>query len=832
MSERNEDFQGFDFNVPYYDAPLLANESLLPAWPPHNSQECQVKAVPPAAPSPAVSIQTVRSAPQANSPFLRFEEPSPLQFQHVRADSNLSDTCSLNFLQVQQQSSTLPGQRRDASSLDRFWIEVPWNPMNTRNFSRPSSDSNSLQRNMYHDLGMCPSGPSSEAESSARMGDSGYGTASYSSPSDQGRSHDIPSDAVYTLPRRNVGSTVAEEPNNVFVFNNNSKVDRLSQYSGRSRARSAISGRKYHCVICQEVSKCQSDHKKHMLRHNKPFKCNLANCKRGGKGFGTINDLTRHKKSVHGIQVLENSYRCASNACRNKEKVWPRLDNFKQHIQRMHAEENEQDVIRRSAIGLQAVLPDRSMPPMDATLAGIGTERQCFSNDVNHPTSGISLTPSQEPNPWIVSDLSLTRLSLRVVNDEGFDPYQPEISIELDQAERSKTVAPNGSGHRVLDSTDRSKVAGPCLYDSSSLDSTSSQFPWNHLEECKVFENLRTLSRSRPPETEEQHEQLRHVHKFLQNTKESNFLGDREDTENLDIVLSFPKKMGRHGEALPERADSVVSSISTDATCVGNDRDVKFTTISKSHLIQLAQAVSEKVNQIKCPTCHVPLRGLPDLEEHLKQHKNLPPHACVVPSCDARFETFQAWKSHEEKEHSYPELYFRCKRLQLPTQSSCQDMFQSEDGFKEHLKKVHDILDDDDRESEARACKLEYWCGFCSEFQKTSARRSTGRYQERLCHIQKHVDEEKMVLEDWKRIADEATGDELDHLQATVEASETIDDDDAMSVPPALPGWEDQSEIGPSRECYVDADMLDLDGDTSIYFQHQPERPRRGGFGE
>lgn len=84
-----------------------------------------------------------------------------------------------------------------------------------------------------------------------------------------------------------------------------------------------------------------------MLRHQKPFKCDIPNCKRGDKGFTTVNDLNRHKKSVHRIGALQNSYQCASEHCRNKEKIWPRLDNFKQHISRMHKGEDEQDLIRR-----------------------------------------------------------------------------------------------------------------------------------------------------------------------------------------------------------------------------------------------------------------------------------------------------------------------------------------------------------------------------------------------------------------------------------------------------------------------------------------------------
>lgn len=90
--------------------------------------------------------------------------------------------------------------------------------------------------------------------------------------------------------------------------------------------------------------------RKHMLKHEKPHVCDVNGCRRAavGKGFTTKNDLDRHKKSVHRVGVEKGSYQCASEHCRNRGKIWPRLDNFKQHINRMHKEEDEQELISRS----------------------------------------------------------------------------------------------------------------------------------------------------------------------------------------------------------------------------------------------------------------------------------------------------------------------------------------------------------------------------------------------------------------------------------------------------------------------------------------------------
>lgn len=83
----------------------------------------------------------------------------------------------------------------------------------------------------------------------------------------------------------------------------------------------------------------------------KNFICYVPDCVRAGKGFSTINDLDRHQKSVHKIGVEKSkSYQCAASGCSKKDKIWPRLDNFKQHIERMHKEDDLIQLVRKWVI--------------------------------------------------------------------------------------------------------------------------------------------------------------------------------------------------------------------------------------------------------------------------------------------------------------------------------------------------------------------------------------------------------------------------------------------------------------------------------------------------
>ena len=80
-------------------------------------------------------------------------------------------------------------------------------------------------------------------------------------------------------------------------------------------------------------------YRKHELRHTKPFTCQVEKCPRA-EGFSTSNDLDRHTRSRHPETLRDNpsarSYKCFVSGCKSKDKTWPRLDNFRSHLKRVH----------------------------------------------------------------------------------------------------------------------------------------------------------------------------------------------------------------------------------------------------------------------------------------------------------------------------------------------------------------------------------------------------------------------------------------------------------------------------------------------------------------
>ena len=99
--------------------------------------------------------------------------------------------------------------------------------------------------------------------------------------------------------------------------------------------------------LSSKATKLLTACRQHRLKEHKRYVCPHLPCPRDGRPFGTINDLHRHEKARHGINREVGSFRCAARRCRNQRKLWTRADNFKQHIRRMHPDEDWVELKKR-----------------------------------------------------------------------------------------------------------------------------------------------------------------------------------------------------------------------------------------------------------------------------------------------------------------------------------------------------------------------------------------------------------------------------------------------------------------------------------------------------
>ncbi|CAK1354625.1 unnamed protein product [Cercospora beticola] len=120
------------------------------------------------------------------------------------------------------------------------------------------------------------------------------------------------------------------------------------------------------CQHCQRLPKNHSDAKKHAETHLRRWKCETAGCTRKD-GFATLNDLERHRKSVHSLRPSVGSVfgyicqECVQKSEGRDRKFWPRRDNFKAHIRRRHPRCDEAHLLDIS----------KTQRPDDATTADI-----------------------------------------------------------------------------------------------------------------------------------------------------------------------------------------------------------------------------------------------------------------------------------------------------------------------------------------------------------------------------------------------------------------------------------------------------------------------------
>ncbi|KZF23895.1 hypothetical protein L228DRAFT_126377 [Xylona heveae TC161] len=199
-------------------------------------------------------------------------------------------------------------------------------------------------------VGNYRSAPVSEPESNATanmLSDSGYGTKTFSTVSALSHQmtetnteylslqHQLHNLQPFAVPQHQPHVTGPFDIANPFENNLKSLPDPIPQPT-------------HQCPYCEMSYRCASELKKHILKHEKNYKCREPGCKRN-EGFSTPNDLERHKKTVHHIFPRNSTtkmYRCVAEDCKVNGNIWVRPDNFRAHVRRKHGEDRLQELMR------------------------------------------------------------------------------------------------------------------------------------------------------------------------------------------------------------------------------------------------------------------------------------------------------------------------------------------------------------------------------------------------------------------------------------------------------------------------------------------------------
>ncbi|PQE33012.1 C2H2 type zinc finger domain protein [Rutstroemia sp. NJR-2017a WRK4] len=558
------------------------------------------------------------------------------------------------------------------------------------------------------------------------------------------------------------------------------------------------------CPGCNKTVKTKSELKKHQLRHTKPFTCTIAGCSREG-GFSTPNDLERHVKSKHPSATLSRAeptkkYRCNVSGCKSKDKAWPRLDNFRSHLKRVHDITSDradyEDVIRCAEFLEHLEFTQDQMPsstPMSADPEDV------YSNEV--ADRSVPNVPSENRNKChpMIQDL---------VNPTD-KPLFPEnktmdctTSIELDMPDSSsyspETVQPSELLRDPTKGISRipveSVLSAPVGGDSTIVSHR------DHVEPPQRDSNILPA-----PSKGKRHGVISATDAALTEVIRT-ALADVKDVSDVSASPLGRKFLpnGRSSSAdscrsMQEENSSAVSDQLSNTTVSKEDSlaqdkaiEVLKTLHKLGYIIQKCPspprtqnpgsvAGNKSENQVTCPTCKK-FKGRPcELKKHMKRHER--PYGCTFLACKKSFGSKNDWKRHENTQHFQLETW-RCN-VERREGGECAKVSYRRPQFQQHLENEHQIKDAESVKTKLHACRIgrnsqeRFWCGFCKKLVELK-KKSLEAWAERFDHIDDHFmgrkDFPAQSIQDWVPInSDKPIGDDLTDLldgQSTKDVSE------------------------------------------------------------
>ncbi|KAE8348100.1 hypothetical protein BDV28DRAFT_112961 [Aspergillus coremiiformis] len=471
---------------------------------------------------------------------------------------------------------------------------------------------------------------------------------------------------------------------------------------------------------CLWTGKCPSDRRKHEARHRKLFKCDEPDCKRK-EGFGTINDLARHKKCVHkqeperGPKML---YMCFGRNCPRHGKEWPRLDNFRQHLCRMHSDEDMDALLKSSHDWYECCVKPR---------VGASSFTDRFSDEVtvaasesthNRRGSGQDLWSQRPPHPNIFQHPSHSGLQ------PTEDPQTNGIDSTLDYTPRpSATEAPQCLELPTLTALNLSSTTDPEASASSRsrhrndrMDRMVSEMATNMVN---VMAKMMNSSSSHSGNNQRRHSQ--HV-------------SDTDEATEQDVGLSNLKR-----EMMQKILSAALDQLSRNPE------------LNQVNALAVPDSKSDKRGWIQCEFCTKRTRLRCEMKKHKKRHER--PYGCTFEKCHKTFGSKADWKRHENSQHFHSQSW-RCT-LTDGTQGDlpCARLFYRQEIYVQHLRKHHQVEEEEvqtslSKNSIGQDGQSQFWCGFCRNIIPLK-NQGLAAWNERFNHIDTEHFKNGERIDDW-----------------------------------------------------------------------------------
>ncbi|GAB7365159.1 hypothetical protein MBLNU230_g6246t1 [Neophaeotheca triangularis] len=354
---------------------------------------------------------------------------------------------------------------------------------------------------------------------------------------------------------------------------------------------------------CEQQLKNISDARKHHLTHTKPFTCEIDGCSHRKEGFGTRNDLERHRNGVHGLLPRVGpkcGYVCSecSRARDDKaDKWWPRKDNFKNHIKHKHLSRNLSDEQAKQ------------------TVEGI----------VKQSERPISHRPRDSHSEIMTVDGT---------DNSGYMSRQPS-QIAHDEAER---LYPLDSDLQNLDPM----LPTIITHDRSRQDGYSLQFDAQGLQDLL------------PDLTLQPREGIPSIHGSTGNIRQKRGLASfREGPSQPNQQAGLNNEPQAKRQRLGTSQHNPTNTNTSRPRNPRNPTNPATATTNTTAPLPSRNPTRTPNGQYRCP--HPGCKKLKprecDLTKHQKRHSR--PYGCTFPTCRKRFGSRGDWKRHESSQHQH-----------------------------------------------------------------------------------------------------------------------------------------------------------------------------------
>ncbi|KAK2003183.1 hypothetical protein LX36DRAFT_724995 [Colletotrichum falcatum] len=509
------------------------------------------------------------------------------------------------------------------------------------------------------------------------------------------------------------------------------------------------------CPDCRAFCKTKSELNKHNQRHRKAYICDVAGCTRK-EGFGTLNDLDRHKGSVHpDVCNVGPRFRCHVGSCQTKDKIWPRADNFRQHLKRVH-----QRTVSPDDDLSEYLLQSSPQRPQDDSfqqnaqddLEGVGSELFPSFNagdvtwDDRPPAfEDIQLSPQEGQSiPMdLILDPSLTRTD-GPASGASLDSSEVDMAASNVQLQNQVPDLREPARHEFVQPKEITRAPYTKAVVGAKCDG-SYEFRTDQHRRTPI--NM-SLGRERDAPV------LERSHSGPHDDSTADGMDcDAATKAPAHQALAGPsgeKRRVEQGEQLTYQSPSVLRNKSQEDIFGILSQLPK--NLIETFLKNQTEAAPENPasapitnanNQHQCPhsDCRKGFGRKCELKKHMKRHEK--PYGCTFSNCNKRFGSKNDWKRHENSQHFQVEMW-KCHEKRADNEGeSCGKVCHRRETFRNHLAREHKMDDAAQVERVLEKCRVgrngepRFWCGFCSKIVEIPQRGATA-WAGRFNHIDDH----------------------------------------------------------------------------------------------